>query len=187
MNYHFWALSWTEVVAIYCLVHLNWILWKLYIGGSFLLRNDYFGTDYQVTVLYQMSDSACQSPHWLSVEGTAFLSVCFTLGPRCLGGLASLLSLGGEFILLPQSVRPVCFPLAAKSLHPQPSQSWHPSIDTQQNKTVTQTSGPGSCTAALCTWSRGILGILGLLHLNSVLFVNDHTIKKSTSNLLPNL
>lgn len=37
------------------------------------------------------------------------------------------------------------------------------------------------------SWSCGVLCVFGLLHLNPVLSVSDHTIKKSTSNLLPNL
>lgn len=37
------------------------------------------------------------------------------------------------------------------------------------------------------SWSCGILCIFGLLHLNPMFSVSDHTIKKSTSNLLPNL
>lgn len=85
MNYHFWGLSWTKIVAIYCFACLNMIFWKLNTGSSFLYQNYCSGTDYQVTVLYKMSESACQSPPWLSVEVTALPSVCFTLGPLYIG------------------------------------------------------------------------------------------------------
>lgn len=169
-------------------VHLNCILWKLNTGVSFLLQNDCFRTDYQVTVLYKMSESACQFPPWLSVEGTAFPCECFTLGPLFIGVSPPFCPLAESLHCSHSQCTRCVFPWQRSHYIPSHRKAdTHPSTLKEDKTSVTWTSGPGSCTAVFCTWSHGILGSFGLLQLNSVLFVNVRTIKKSASKLLPNL
>lgn len=156
--------------------------------GSFLLQNDCLGTDYQVTVLYKMSTSACQSPPWFSVERTAFLSVCFMLGPLCISVSPPFCPLAESLYCSHRQCARCVFPSQRSRYIPGHRKAdTHPATLKENKTSVTQTSGPRSCAAALCMWSRGILGVFGLLQLNSLLSVSDHTIKKSASNLLPNL
>lgn len=56
-------------------VHLTLALWQFNIRGCFLLQNNCFGTDYQVIMLYKMSESACQSVPWI-ISGRKCISIC---------------------------------------------------------------------------------------------------------------
>lgn len=148
MNYHFWALSWTEVVAIYWVLLL---IWNLNTGGSFLLQNNCFGAEYQVAVLYKMSESACQSPTWLSVEGTDFYQCALQWDPLH-RGLPFFWPLAESLYCSHSQCTQCIFPQLKSHYIPSPHKAdTHPTLKETKTSAI-ETSDPGSCTAAFSMW-----------------------------------